>query len=261
MVDPAKRSLLEAHFQIGLYLKESFVPRAFLYFLNIPNSRNRKVSKTSSHDSSSKKKNIVTASPLKTPISRPSSKAAAAARTLLDPTPKHTETVKMNGQIPTKPPEEDSKSAIVEVLPPPAADTIVGRYRLVKSENFDEFMRKLGVGLVKRKLANSISPTNVIIVNDDGSYTIRTESTVRTTELNFQLGLPFKEETLDGRITTTTATRIGNVLTLDQLGDQAKGEMSTKHIRDFQDGGDKMLMTLVASDVVCNRHYEKIKED
>ena len=60
------------------------------------------------------------------------------------------------------------KSAIVEVLPPPAADPIVGRYRLLKTENFDEFMKKLGVGLVKRKLANSVSPQNVIIVNDDG---------------------------------------------------------------------------------------------
>ena len=75
-----------------------------------------------------------------------------------------------NGQIPhySNVPDEDSKSAIVEVLPPPAADPIVGRYRLLKTENFDEFMKKLGVGLVKRKLANSVSPMNVIMVNDDG---------------------------------------------------------------------------------------------
>ena len=51
-----------------------------------------------------------------------------------------------------------------------------------------------------------------------GSYTVRTETTVRTTELNFTLGVPFKEETLDGRITDTTATRVGNILTLDQKG-------------------------------------------
>ena len=51
-----------------------------------------------------------------------------------------------------------------------------------------------------------------------GSYTVRTETTVRTTELNFNLGITFKEETLDGRITNTTATRKGNVLTLDQQG-------------------------------------------
>ena len=62
------------------------------------------------------------------------------------------------------------KSAIIEVLPPPAADPIVGKYRLLKTENFDEFMKKLGVGLVKRKLANSVSPMNVIIVNDDGRF-------------------------------------------------------------------------------------------
>merc|ERR1712203_1087001 len=130
-----------------------------------------------------------------------------------------------NGEVPKTPlclPEEDRKSAIVEVLPPPAADPIVGRYRLLKTENFDEFMKRLGVGLIKRKLANSVSPQNVIIINDDGSYTVRTESTVRTTELNFTLGVPFQEETLDGRITWTTSTRVGNVLTLDQQGDPVK---------------------------------------
>ena len=64
------------------------------------------------------------------------------------------------------------KSAIIEVLPPPAADPIAGRYRLLKTENFDEFMKRLGVGLIKRKLANSVSPQNVIIINDDGKYQI-----------------------------------------------------------------------------------------
>ena len=43
----------------------------------------------------------------------------------------------------------------------------------MKTENFDEFMKKLGVGLVKRKLANSVSPVNVIIVNEDGKYIIQ----------------------------------------------------------------------------------------
>ena len=89
-----------------------------------------------------------------------------------------------------------------------------------------------------------------------GSYTVRTETTVRTTELNFSLGVPFKEETLDGRIASTTASRIGHVLTLDQKGDPSKGELDTKQIRDFQ--GDKMLMSLVAQNVVCLRYYERI---
>lgn len=81
---------------------------------------------------------------------------------------------------------------------------------------------------------------------------------MRTTELNFSLGVPFQEETLDGRITSTIASRIGNVLTLDQKGDPTKKEMDSKQIRDFQ--GDKMMMSLVAQDVVCFRYYEKVKE-
>ena len=43
-------------------------------------------------------------------------------------------------------------------------------------------------------------------------------------------------------------------------GDPNKGEMNTLQIRDF--GGDgKMLMSLVAQDVVCLRYYEKVLEE
>lgn len=34
ITDMRKQLLLEAHFQIGLYLKETFVPKAFLFFVN-----------------------------------------------------------------------------------------------------------------------------------------------------------------------------------------------------------------------------------
>ena len=43
-------------------------------------------------------------------------------------------------------------------------------------------------------------------------------------------------------------------------GDPNKGEMNTLQIRDFQ-GDGKMLMSLVAQDVVCLRYYEKVIED
>ena len=36
------------------------------------------------------------------------------------------------------------------------------------SENFDEFMRRLGVGMVKRKMANSVTPVNVVEMEPDG---------------------------------------------------------------------------------------------
>jgi len=258
MLDPAKRTLFDAHFQIGLFLKETFISNATSFYLNF------KDKKAASTADIKKKPNQVT-SGRKTPIPKPLGRTESTRGSLVIESSSPTKIERKpglvaNGQVPHQQvQEEDSKSAIIEVLPPPAADPIVGRYRLLKTENFDEFMKKLGVGLVKRKLANSVSPMNVIIVNDDGSYTVRTESTVRTTELNFNLGVPFKEDTLDGRVTDTTATRVGNILTLDQVGDKSRNDLDSKQIRDFN--GDKMLMSLVVQDVVCHRYYEKVKED
>ena len=52
--------------------------------------------------------------------------------------------------------------SVLNVLEP-APDPIMGRYHLVSSEGFDEFLKALGVGMIKRKLANSVSP--IIIVD------------------------------------------------------------------------------------------------
>ena len=39
---------------------------------------------------------------------------------------------------------------------------------MMSSEGFDEFMKALGVGLMKRKLANSVTPVVVIEISEDG---------------------------------------------------------------------------------------------
>jgi len=36
------------------------------------------------------------------------------------------------------------------------------------SEGFEDFMKALGVGAIKRKMANSVTPINVIEIRDDG---------------------------------------------------------------------------------------------
>ena len=177
MLDPSKRTLFDAHFQIGLYLKETFISNATSFYLNFKDKKATKSLAASIADVK-KKPNQVT-SGRKTPIPKPSGKpfpdSARGSLAIESSAPKieRKPGLVANGQVPHnhsngQVQEEDSKSAIIEVLPPPAADPIVGRYRLLKTENFDEFMKKLGVGLVKRKLANSVSPMNVIIVNDDG---------------------------------------------------------------------------------------------
>merc|ERR1711874_573941 len=72
-----------------------------------------------------------------------------------------------------------------------------GTFKLTQSENFEEFMKVLGVGLVTRKLGNKSSPT-VTITEEAGEFTFKQESLVKTSEIKFKLGQEFDELTADG---------------------------------------------------------------
>ena len=73
-----------------------------------------------------------------------------------------------------------------------------GKFKLTQSENFEEFMKVLGVGLVTRKLGNKSSPT-VTITEEAGEFTFKQESLVKTSEIKFKIGQEFDEQTADGR--------------------------------------------------------------
>ena len=100
-------------------------------------------------------------------------------------------------------------------------------------------------------------------------YTIRTETTVRTTEIKFYLGKTFSESTIDGRVTDTTPIREKNVITLNQKGNQSKKEKDTQMIREFQrspavgfdEPYDLMLLEMQVDDVICRRVYTRIQDD
>ena len=92
-------------------------------------------------------------------------------------------------------------------------------------------------------------------IGEDGvTYTLRTLTTVRNTEIVFTLNKMFLEDTIDGRRTETTPTREGNLLVLDQRGQ--RGEQDSVMTR--QVDGDIMTMKLIVGDVVCTRIYKRI---
>ncbi len=78
------------------------------------------------------------------------------------------------------------------------AASIVGKYKLKSSENFDAFLKEIGVGLVTRKLANAASPSLEITV--DGEYTsLKAVAPFKTQTTRFKLGEEFDEERMDGK--------------------------------------------------------------
>uniref|UniRef100_F7GA78 Peripheral myelin protein 2 n=1 Tax=Ornithorhynchus anatinus TaxID=9258 RepID=F7GA78_ORNAN len=81
----------------------------------------------------------------------------------------------------------------------------VGTWRLSSSENFEDYMKALGVGLATRKLGNLAKPSVTISMKGD-TVTLRTDSTLKSTEISFKLGQEFDETTADNRKTRSVVT-------------------------------------------------------
>ncbi|XP_018016451.1 sodium/calcium exchanger regulatory protein 1 [Hyalella azteca] len=137
------------------------------------------------------------------------------------------------------------------------AAKIVGKYKMESSEGFDEFMKALGVGLVMRKMASTATPSLEISENE-GTYTMKTVTTFKTTEISFKLGEPFTETTADGRVVQSTITLDGNTMTHKQVGDKEKNEKDSILTRVFNDTG--IDMECKVDDVVCKRIYKRQEE-
>lgn len=87
----------------------------------------------------------------------------------------------------------------------------------------------IGVGLVLRKMGNTVSPT-VELTKEGDEYTFHTVSTFKSTAIKFKLGEEFDEETLDGR-------KVKSIITLDgdKLVQEQKGDKPHTIVREFTD--------------------------
>uniref|UniRef100_A0A3Q4AHD9 Cellular retinoic acid-binding protein 1 n=1 Tax=Mola mola TaxID=94237 RepID=A0A3Q4AHD9_MOLML len=85
-------------------------------------------------------------------------------------------------------------------------EQFVGNWTLATSENFDDYMKAIGVGFATRQMGNMAKPNLMISVGDDGLISMKSESTFKTTEIKFKLDEEFEETTADGRKTKTVIT-------------------------------------------------------
>lgn len=90
-------------------------------------------------------------------------------------------------------------------------DFLIGDWKLISSENFEELMKELGVGFVLRKIGNTTKP-NVKFVQNGDEWTFITSSSIKTHTIKFKMNEEFEEETLDGRKAKTTFTFDGKKL-------------------------------------------------
>uniref|UniRef100_A0A8D0GVF8 Cytosolic fatty-acid binding proteins domain-containing protein n=1 Tax=Sphenodon punctatus TaxID=8508 RepID=A0A8D0GVF8_SPHPU len=130
------------------------------------------------------------------------------------------------------------------------SEHFLGTWKLVYSENFEEYMKELGVGYALRKMGNLAKP-RLIISMDSDVMTIRTESSFKASEISFKLGQEFKEVTLDNRETMSVITMDKEAMTHIQKWDGKETTIKRKVV----DG--KLVLEYFLNDVTSTRVYER----
>jgi len=126
---------------------------------------------------------------------------------------------------------------------------LVGKWNLTESENFDEFLKELGVGITWRKLASTSKPT-VIITNDGDNWSLKTSTLLKSSEIKFELGKEFTEHRIDGLDVKTVVNAEGDKLVQKQFGDNEV--IITRWVEN-----DMLCVKCEIKDVVSTRKYKK----
>ncbi|XP_055939652.1 fatty acid-binding protein-like isoform X2 [Argiope bruennichi] len=126
---------------------------------------------------------------------------------------------------------------------------LCGKFKLVSSENFDEFMKAMGVNIVMRK-AGSLSKPVVELKQDGDTFILKTTTTFKTSEIKFKLGEEFEETRMDGSTCKTIITLEDGKLVQKQSGDK-----EVTIIRELE--GDQMKTICKVDDIVSTRLYNR----
>ncbi|XP_069710378.1 fatty acid-binding protein, adipocyte [Phaenicophaeus curvirostris] len=129
-------------------------------------------------------------------------------------------------------------------------EQFVGTWKLIASENFEDYMKELGVGFATRKMAGVAKPTMTISLNGD-VMTIKTESTFKNMEVSFKLGEEFDEITADDRKTKNVITLDNGVLNQVQKWDGKETIIKRKLV------DANLVVECTMNNVTCKRVYEK----
>ncbi|XP_054158694.1 fatty acid-binding protein-like [Oppia nitens] len=124
-----------------------------------------------------------------------------------------------------------------------------GKFKLTSSDNFDEFLKELGVNFVLRNLAKTSTPV-VEISKDGDTYSLKTLTAIKNSEIKFELGKEFEEARMDGKNIKTVVVADGNKLIQTQYGDK-----EVKIVREFT--GPELVVTATVGSVSSVRKYAR----
>ncbi|CAO1405331.1 unnamed protein product [Diamesa serratosioi] len=126
------------------------------------------------------------------------------------------------------------------------------KYKLDRSENFDEFLKALGVNMIVRKMASTVTSTVQLVDEGSDLFSFNTTSTFRSQSLKFKIGEEFDEETMDGRKVKCVVTFDGNKMIQQQLGNKG-----VRIVREFTE--EELITTCTVGDVTAKRWFKSFE--
>lgn len=139
------------------------------------------------------------------------------------------------------------------------AATIVGKYRRVSTENYEEFLKELGVNFIMRKAANLTVPI-LEVTENNGLWKICTGSgnpPSCSVELEFVLGDEFQETTADGREVTSIINLTGTTMIQTQMSNS--GGRNSTVIREFMGDTVTVILGVDGWPRSCIQVFERIQ--
>jgi len=131
--------------------------------------------------------------------------------------------------------------------------SLIATWALDSQEGFDEYMKHLGVGMLLRKMGNTLKP-DFTVSKDGDTWKMVTASTFKNTEVTFKEGVEFDETTADDRAVKSTITFDGEKMIHSQV-DPANAANNTVIERFLEDG--KLFTLVKCGDLVAKRVYTK----
>lgn len=138
-----------------------------------------------------------------------------------------------------------------------------GSWKYVSADNFDNYLKEIGVNVVLRKLAVLASPTVIFGIQDESenssnpTWFMRTETAVKSAMARFKLNEPFKETTIDDRKVDCEFSIEEKALIQRQK--DAKGQLSVIK-RELSQDGSLMNVTITVNQVVSKAVFKKVNK-
>ena len=134
-----------------------------------------------------------------------------------------------------------------------AVEALKGSWDYVDGENFDDYMKEIGVGLTTRLAAKGIKP-RLIISEAGGKWTVRAESSIKTTSYDFTPDVEFNETTPDGREVKSTISFKGDKWVHTSIDKNSKKSVVTRYV---DDKGQQMI-NMECGSVKARRWYKRV---